>query len=88
MEQMGMQEPNRENVPEREHVNDGEGMLAHYCEEGLEALLAIIRSPGEKTADRIAAAKVLIDLGMKDCSSRDDGAVRVIMENVPGEYLL
>lgn len=41
----------------------------------------------QKAADRISAAKALIEYGRK-AEAADEGAVRVVLEGVPKEYLV
>ncbi len=53
----------------------------------MECLLAICRDEKQKAADRISAAKVLIEYGRK-AEAADEGAVRVVLEGVPKEYLV
>lgn len=53
---------------------------------GMECLLAICRDEEQKAADRIAAAKALIEYGRKG-EAVEDGTIRVVLEGVPKEYL-
>lgn len=64
-----------------------ERMKKQGAQAGLECLLAICRDEEQKAADRISAAKVLIEYGRK-ADALDDGSVRVVLEGVPKEYLV
>lgn len=64
-----------------------ERMTKKGAQAGLECLLAICRDEEQKAADRISAAKVLIEYGRK-ADAQDDGSVRVVLEGVPKEYLV
>lgn len=64
-----------------------ERMTKQGAQAGLECLLAICRDEEQKAADRISAAKVLIEYGRK-ADALDDGSVRVMLEGVPKEYLV
>ncbi len=58
---------------------------------GMETLLYICEH-AEKDADRIAAARALVEYGMKraEAAKGDTAgeALRVVLENVPGEYVV
>ena len=54
--------------------------------EGVKTLRAICADGEKKDADRIAAAKVLLEYGLKREVAGGD-ALRVVLENVPEEYL-
>ncbi len=54
--------------------------------EAIENLLAICNSSEEKTSDRIAAAKVLIDYGMEKQETDDSGVLTVMFDGIPKEY--
>ena len=61
--------------------------MAHQgAQAGYVCLRAICEDETQKAADRIAAAKVLIECGRK-ADAQDGGAVRVVLEGVPKEYL-
>ncbi len=64
-----------------------ERMTKQGAQAGLECLLAICRDEEQKAADRISAAKVLIEYGRK-ADALDDGSVRVVLDGVPKEYLV
>ena len=63
-----------------------ERMTKKGAEAGLSCLLSICTDTEQKAADRIAAAKVLIDFGRK-AEAAEDGALRVVLEGVPKEFL-
>ena len=57
------------------------------AEAGFECLLAICRDEGQKATDRISVAKALVEYGRK-AEALDGGAVRVVLEGVPKEFLV
>ena len=63
-----------------------ERMTKKGAEAGITCLLAICTDTEQKAADRIAAAKVLIDYGRK-AEAVSEGALRVVLEGVPKEFL-
>lgn len=63
-----------------------ERMTKKGAEAGLACLLSICTDAEQKSADRIAAAKVLIDFGRK-AESAEEGSLRVVLEGVPKEFL-
>ncbi len=63
-----------------------ESMVKKGAQAGLACLLAICRDEEQKAADRIAAAKALIEYGRK-ADGGSEGAVRVVLEGVPKEFL-
>lgn len=69
------------------HMKKLERMTKQGAQAGLECLLAICRDEEQKAADRISAAKALIDYGRK-AEAVDEGAVRVVLEGVLKEYLV
>lgn len=69
------------------HMKKLERMTKQGAQTGLECLLAICRDEEQKAADRISAAKALIDYGRK-AEAVDEGAVHVVLEGVPKEYLV
>lgn len=54
---------------------------------GMAALLAICEDTEAKPADRIAAAKALLDYASRQSAPEDAGTLRVILDNVPKEYI-
>ena len=64
------------------HMKKLERMTKQGAQAGLEC-----RDEEQKAADRISAAKALIDYGRK-AEAVDEGAVRVVLEGVPKEYLV
>lgn len=55
--------------------------------EGVKALRAICADESKKDADRIAAAKVLLDYGLRRETPEGNAALRVVLDGVPEEYL-
>ncbi len=63
-----------------------DAMIRQGAGEGVKTLRAICADGEKKDADRIAAAKVLLEYGLKREVAGGD-ALRVVLENVPEEYL-
>ena len=64
-----------------------ESMIRRGAAEGVKTLCAICADDGMKPADRIAAAKVLLEYGLKRENAGEEGTLRVVLENVPEEFL-
>lgn len=69
-------------------TNKLETMIRRGAAEGVKTLLSICADGEKKDADRIAAAKVLLDYGLRrDLAGEENEPLRVIFENVPEEFL-
>jgi len=55
--------------------------------DGLKTLRAICADAEKKDADRIAAAKALLDYALRREAGASGDTVRVVLDNVPEEYL-
>ncbi len=64
-----------------------ESMIRRGAAEGVKTLRAICADGGMKPADRIAAAKALLEYGLKRENAGEEGTLRVVLENVPEEFL-
>lgn len=67
--------------------NKLETMLRRGAAEGIRTLRAICADGDKKDADRIAAAKALLDYGFKKEHADGADTLRVVLENVPDAYL-
>lgn len=65
-------------------------MLRKAMLEDIECLLAICNDDEQKASDRVAAAKALIDYGMKDSKkdNADASTLKVVFDGIPKEYLV
>lgn len=64
-----------------------EATIRRGAAEGVKTLRKICVDTEKKDADRIAAAKVLLDYALRREGGAQDEAVRVVLENVPEEFL-
>jgi hypothetical protein len=64
-----------------------ESMIRRGAEEGVKTLRAICADENKKDADRIAAAKVLLDYGLKKENAGQPESLRVVLDDVPEEFL-
>lgn len=64
-----------------------DAMIRRGAAEGVKTLRSICADGEKRDADRIAAAKVLLDYGIKKDNPDGSETMRVILENVPEEYL-
>ena len=67
--------------------NKLETMIRRGATEGVRTLRSICADGDKKDADRIAAAKALLDYGLKKDHADGGDTLRVVLENVPEEYL-
>ena len=49
-------------------------------------LMEIVKNDSERAADRIAAAKLILDRTQSADAMREDGMLKIVFEGVPEEY--
>ena len=64
-----------------------ETMIRRGAQEGVQTLRALCADETKKDADRIAAAKALLDYGLKKENGEHPESLRVVLDNVPDEFL-